>query len=88
MTDNQLRDHLLDTLDTLFSKRGSNVNDFNLPKKSNSTVVSSTNRLIDEEVGYDAAKLLDESHSMISKLNDEQWHAFECIVDAILSERP
>jgi hypothetical protein len=39
-------------------------------------------------VGYDAAKLLDESHSMISKLNDEQWHAFECIVDAILSERP
>jgi hypothetical protein len=88
MTENQLKDHLLDTLDSLFGRRGSNINDFNLPRRSNSTSVTSTNRLIDEELSYDAARLSDKSHGMISKLNDEQMHAFECIVDAVLFEKP
>jgi hypothetical protein len=30
MSNNELRDNLLDTLDTLFIRRGSNINDFNL----------------------------------------------------------
>jgi hypothetical protein len=88
MTDNQFRDHLLDTLDGLFSKRGSNISDYNLPKSSNSTTVGSTNHLIDDELGYDAAKLLDESDIIVLKLNDEQMHAFKCIVDVVLFERP
>jgi hypothetical protein len=71
MSDNELRDHLLDTLDTLFSRRGSNINDFNLPRRSHATAVSSTNRFIDEELGYDASRLSSESDNMISQLNDE-----------------
>jgi hypothetical protein len=88
MSDNKLRDHLLDTLDTLFSRRGSNINDFNLPRRSHAIVVSSTNRFIDEELGYDASRLLSESDNMISQLNDEQLHAFNCIVDVVLSSKP
>jgi hypothetical protein len=57
-----------------------------LPKRSNSTTVGSTNRLIDDELGYDVAKLSHESDAMISKLNDEQLHAFKCIVDVVFSE--
>jgi hypothetical protein len=34
MSDGDLRGHLLDTLGTLFNSRGSNIKDFNLPRKS------------------------------------------------------
>ncbi len=76
---------MLDDLSTLFLKSGSNIRDFNLPQKSTSSSSFSRNRLIEEEMYYDADKLLNESKASILKLNDEQLYAFNYIVNAILS---
>jgi hypothetical protein len=85
MNENDLWDHLLDTLGTLFNKRGSSINNFNLPKKSTITSVDSTNCLFDEELSYDTSNLLNESENMMSQLNNDQQHAFNCIINAVLS---
>ena len=76
---------MLDDLSTLFTKSGSNIRDFNLPQKSASSYSSYGNRLIEEEMHYDADDLLNESEASVSKLNDEQLHAFNCIVNVVLS---
>jgi hypothetical protein len=88
MNENELRDHLLDTLGTIFNKRGGNINDFNLPKRASGSLPSSTNHYITAELCYDAAALSNESENMVSQLNDEQLHAFRCIVDSVLSDNP
>jgi hypothetical protein len=88
MNENELRDHLLDTLGTIFNKRGGNINDFNLPKRASGSLPSSTNHYITAELCYDAAVLSNESKNMVSQLNDEQLHAFRCIVDSVLSDNP
>jgi hypothetical protein len=88
MSDSELRDHLLDNLATLFSKRGSNIKDFKLPNKSGGSSVASTNHFIDEELCYDATNLLNESENMVSRLNSEQLQAFNCIIDVVLSNKP
>jgi hypothetical protein len=76
MSDGDLRDHLLDTLGTLFNRRGSNINDFNIPRKSVITSSNFTNCLFDEELSYDESTLLEESRNIILQLNNEQWHAW------------
>src|SRR6266498_2491801 len=85
MTDIELRDHLLDDISTLFIKSGSNIRDFNLPQKSGSSNHSYGNRLIEEEMHYDVDDLFNESETSVSKLNDEQLYAFNCIVNDVLS---
>jgi hypothetical protein len=88
MSDGDMRDHLLDTLGALFNRRGSNINDFNLPKKSVITSSNFTNSLFDEELSYDHSTLLEESKNMILQLNNEQRHTFDCITDAVLLNKP
>jgi hypothetical protein len=62
MTDTDLKDQLLETLSSLFEKRGSNINDFNLSRKSRCTSFDSRNHLFDEELCYvHADNLLSES---------------------------
>jgi hypothetical protein len=48
----------------------------------------STNHYINEELCYDATRLLTESKTMVSQLNDEQLDAFNCIIDAVLTNSP
>jgi hypothetical protein len=87
MNDSDLKDHLLDTLGTLFSKRGSNINEFNLPKKSATTSTLSTNSLVNEELCYDASILLIESENLVSQMNSEQHYAFSCIINTVLANK-
>jgi hypothetical protein len=61
MSDNDLRDHLLDTLADLLNRRGRNINDFNLPRKSVIGTVDYSNHLFDEELSYNAEYLMSES---------------------------
>jgi hypothetical protein len=84
MSDGDLRDHLLDTLGTLFNRRGTDINDFNLPRKSVITSSNFTNSLFDEELSYDESTLLQESKNLILQLNDKQRHAFDCIAVVVL----
>jgi hypothetical protein len=88
MSDNDLRDHRLDTLGDLLNKRGRNINDFNLPRKSAIGTVDSSNHLSDEELSYNAEYLMSESEKMILPLNNDQHYAFDCIVHAVLSNNP
>jgi hypothetical protein len=78
----------LDTLGDLLNRRGCNINDFNLPRKSTITIAGSSNHLFDEELSYNIDTLMSESENMISQLNDEQHHAFDCIVHVFLSNNP
>jgi hypothetical protein len=87
MSDTDLRDQLLETLSTLFEKRGSNINDFSLSKKSKCTSFDSRNHLFDEELCYDANSLLSESENMIAQINNEQQLAFESIISTVLSNK-
>jgi hypothetical protein len=69
------------------NRRGSNINDFNLPKRSTSASIDSSNHLFDEELCYDTDNLLSEYENMIAHLNIDQCHAFDCIVDVLLSNK-
>jgi hypothetical protein len=86
MSENDLQDHLLDTLGDLLNRRGRNINDFNLPRKSTITTSDSSNRLFDEELSYNADALMSDSENMISQLNNDQHYAFDCIVHVVLKQ--
>jgi ATP-dependent DNA helicase PIF1 len=86
MPEQDVRDHLIDSLTTMFSKSGGNIQDFNLPRRSTSSESSSTNCFIEEELAYDIDNLLDESETFLRKLNTAQRHAFNVIVNTILNE--
>jgi hypothetical protein len=88
MSDNDLRDHLLDTLEDLLTRRGSSINNFNLPIKCSDISPNSSNRLFDEELCYNTDIVMTESKNMTSQLNKEQCHAFNCIVNVVLSNKP
>jgi hypothetical protein len=72
MTDIELKDHLINSLTTLFYKSGGNINDFNIPKKYLGSSGYQDNRFIDEELTDDIDGLLASSETMISQLNAEQ----------------
>jgi predicted ribonuclease YlaK len=88
MSDIDLRDQLLETLEYLLNKRGSNITDFNLPRKSTNTNSQSINCLFNKELCYDANNLLNESEYMIGQLNSEQQYAFHSIMDTVLHNKP
>jgi len=83
-----LKDFLLDDLTTLFARNGGNIRDHNIPTRSNPCSTSRGNRLIEEELSYDAGDLLLKSEEMITSLNDEQLHAFKTITSAVNENRP
>jgi ATP-dependent DNA helicase PIF1 len=80
-----LRDHLIDKLYVLFNKCGSNIKEYNLPQKTNSTGSIHSNRFIEEELSYNFDTLSQTTYNLRVKLNDQQLHAFNTIVDTILS---
>ena len=83
-----VKDFLLDDLTTLFARNGGNIRDHNIPTRSNPCSASRGNRLIEEELSYDAGDLLLKSREMITSLNDEQLHAFKTITSAVNENRP
>jgi len=84
MPEDELRDHLLDELAILFADCGSNIRQFNLPRRTNSDCPFYTNRLIDEETTYFSTAAIDPSN-LLSSLNNDQLQAFNCIVDRVLN---
>jgi hypothetical protein len=80
----ELRDHLIDKLYVLFNKCGSNIKEYNLPQKNNSTSSIHDNRFI-EELSYNFDTLSQTAYNFHVKLNDQQLHAFNTIVDIVLS---
>lgn len=87
MSDEDLRNSLLEELSTLFSKSGCNIRDFNLPRITASFQCPATNRLIEEESSYPSDGP-DNLHSMLSSLNDGQLQAFHTIVNCVLHSAP
>ena len=81
----ELRDHLIDKLSVLFNKCGSNIKEYNLPQKTNSTGSIHDNRFIEEELSYNFDTLSQTAYNLRVKLNDQQLHAFNTIVDTVLS---
>jgi hypothetical protein len=66
MPEKDLRNELLDRLAILFNKSGGNIQDFNLPQKTNSIHQAGVNCLFEEEISYDVNHLLDEFEVLIS----------------------
>jgi hypothetical protein len=85
MPENDLRNELLDRLSVLFNKGGGIIQDFNLLQKTNSIEQSGANHLIEEETSYDVNRFRDESETLISQLNAEQFDAFTMIIDSVVN---
>ncbi|PWZ44463.1 hypothetical protein Zm00014a_002809 [Zea mays] len=79
---------MIEELETLFSKRGSRIQDFNLPSRTNSSFLVPTNCLIHDELTYDIDGLQSELEMLISRLNNDQLHAFKTITEIVLTKRP
>ena len=88
MSDEALKNQLIEELTTLFNRRGSRIQDFNLPIRSDSYNQLSSNRFIDDELSYDIDTMHTESEILVSRLNSEQLHAFTTITETILSNKP
>lgn len=87
MSDDEIRDSILDELATLFSNNGRNIRDFNLPARHTTDQSFPINRLIDEELSYPTLQL-SAANALLSALNPEQYKAFNSIVDTVLGNRP
>lgn len=87
MSDEALKNQLIEELTTLFSKRGSRIQDFNLPTRSDSSCLVNSNRFIDDELSYDISIMQTESEILTSRLNTEQLHAFKTITETVLANK-
>jgi hypothetical protein len=87
MPDNEIKEHLLDKLTTLFNKSGGNIEDFKLPQRFSGAQIWTPNRLIEEEMSNNIDNLLDESEFLISQLNIQQRNAFDTIVQTVFSNK-
>jgi chromosomal replication initiation ATPase DnaA len=87
MPDGDVRDCLLAELSDLFARNGSNIRDFNLPRKTSGSTSYSANRLIEEELSYEIPGLSDQS-IFLSSLNSDQLVAFNYIVDKVTNQQP
>jgi hypothetical protein len=88
ITDNQLRDMLLDDLQYILSRNGVQITTFNLPRRSIKYDNYYNNRLVEEETNYDIDKLEKEANILYGQLNTEQKHAFNTIVESALQNKP
>jgi hypothetical protein len=70
------------------NKRGKSIDDFCLPRRSVNTSRDSVNRLFDEELDYNELDLLSQSENLLMQLNSEQRHAFDTIVNTVMSNHP
>jgi hypothetical protein len=85
--DVELKDLLLDELTGLFVKFGSSITKFNLPLKTSYQTLYCDNRLLREELSYDAEKLAREAAVLLEKLNADQTVAYIAIVDAVSKDK-
>jgi len=88
ITDNQLRDMLLDDLQYILSRNGIQITTFDLPNRSIEYNNRYNNRLIEEETSYDIDKLEEEANILYQQLNTEQKNAFNIIVESVLQNKP
>ncbi|XP_044406347.1 uncharacterized protein [Triticum aestivum] len=84
----RLRNMLLDELADIFLKRGSDIRSFNLSSRSGKGEQSDDNRLIHEELSYDACALSKQSLVMFDSLNEDQLVAYKTIVECVQAGRP
>jgi hypothetical protein len=87
-TDVELQDILLEELEGIFSKNGIYMYHYSLPHKSAQYRINANNKLIEEELSYDSAKLEKESNELYQQLNDDQKNAFHVIIKAVLAKEP
>jgi len=87
MSDEDLRDCLLDELSIIFSESGHNIRDFNLPRMMSLPHRPTTNRLIEEELNH-WCKQHSRETELATNLNYGQLQAFNTIVATVLDNRP
>jgi hypothetical protein len=87
VSDSELSNFLIDDLSALFAAKGARIRDHHLPCKSGEPELCLGNRLIEEELSYDASCLLSEADSLVEKLTAEQLAAFRSITCAVLAGR-
>lgn len=89
-TDIELQDTLLEELEEIFSKNGTNINNYNinnynLPQRSIRSKIDNSNQFIQEELSYDMNSLDIEANNLYTLLNKEQRNAFHIIVESVLN---
>jgi hypothetical protein len=88
MPEDEVKDQLLDNLTILFNRCRANIHDYNLPRKTIFTYPCCGNRLLEEELSYNFDELSHLSHVLYSRLNKNQLHAFNTIIDTVIANKP
>lgn len=84
-TDIELQDALLEELEEILSKNGTNINNYNLPQRSIWSKIDNNNQFIQEESSYDMDSLEIEANKLNTQLNKEQKEAFHIVVESVLN---
>lgn len=88
ITDNQVRDMLLDDLQYILFRNGVQITTFDLPNRSIEYNSRYNNHLIEEETSYDIDQLEEEANILYRQLNTKQKVAFNTIVESVLQNKP
>ncbi|KAM0899408.1 hypothetical protein ACQ4PT_021282 [Festuca glaucescens] len=88
LPDDTLKNMVLEELHILFARNGSSPASYSLPPLVHDSSTGFSNRLIDDEMSYDITGLLAQTPLLKAKLNHDQRHAFNSIVDSVTGATP
>ncbi|KAM0826657.1 hypothetical protein ACQ4PT_068727 [Festuca glaucescens] len=88
LPDDTLKNMVLEELHILFARNGSSPASYSLPPLVHDSSTGFSNRLIDDEMSYDITGLLAQAPLLKAKLNHDQRHAFNSIVDSVTGATP
>ena len=78
-----IKNHVLVELDNLFSKNGASMTDYGFPKPDLSLCNKVKNRLLSEELAYDPISLMHIHDSLVNRLNFEQKHIYDVVIQSV-----
>lgn len=83
LLDSDLRSHVLHEIENLLIDNNTNLTNYGLPIPQNNYIQQLNNRLLREEMDFNATNVLTEAISLYNKLNEEQRNIYDAVVESI-----
>ncbi|WVZ82292.1 hypothetical protein U9M48_029572 [Paspalum notatum var. saurae] len=81
----QIMSLLIQNLTNVFANSGGNINDYDLPRLAEYSVIMCENRLINDELDPEPLALSMHAASLVAQLNDDQRNVYDMITGRVLS---
>jgi hypothetical protein len=78
-----IKNHVLVELDNLFSKNDASMTNYGFSRPDPSLCNKVKNRLLSEELAYDPISLMHIHDSLVKRLNFEQKHIYDVIIQSV-----